>query len=278
MIIKFYCPGRWSEAAIMDEHHYLLELQEVEVPVVVPMNLKDDTSLGNYKGISFGVFPKRGGRSFDEFNEAQWGELGRLLGRAHLVGSSRPASSRITVHPLQSSRQQVDFLLESNLINDDLRPRFQQLTEQLIEQISPHFQNTESIRIHGDCHFSNIIHRPDESFYLIDFDDMAMGPPVQDLWMLLPALPEDSLNEIDLFLEGYEVFRPFDRRSLDLIEPLRAMRFIHYIAWCGHQAVGKSEIPVVRDFGSRHYWQTEMDDLEDQLVRIGEQPSMVDFF
>ena len=45
----------------------------------------------------------------------------------------------------------------------------------IIEEITPLFDDQEMIRIHGDCHFANIIYRPEESFFLIDFDDLAIG-------------------------------------------------------------------------------------------------------
>jgi Ser/Thr protein kinase RdoA (MazF antagonist) len=151
---------------------------------------------------------------------------------------------------------------------DDMLSRFKDLTDILINEISPMFNNTEMIRIHGDCHFSNLIYRPDESFFLIDFDDMVVGPPVQDFWMLLPGYREDALAEINIFLEGYEMFRNFDMSSLRLIEPLRAMRYIHYTAWCAYQFAEDGETRVDEDFGSRQYWETEMADLADQLERI----------
>ncbi|UCD66211.1 MAG: phosphotransferase, partial [Deltaproteobacteria bacterium] len=154
---------------------------------------------------------------------------------------------------------------------DDLLGSFKNLTDTLIKEISPHFNNVEMIRIHGDCHFSNLIYRPDEFFYIIDFDDMVVGPPVQDFWMLLPGYREESLAEIEIFLEGYEMFRDFDRSSLRLIEPLRAMRYIHYTAWCAYQFAEDGETRVDSDFGSRQYWQIEMDDLADQLKKIKEQ-------
>ena len=175
---------------------------------------------------------------------------------------------RLTMAPDRSTRQQVDYILKGNFMPADLLGRFKELTDALINEISPLFDNTEMIRIQGDCHFSNLIYRPDESFYIIDFDDMVVGPPVQDFWMLLPGYREDSLAEIEIFLEGYEMFRDFDRRSLRLIEPLRAMRYIHYTAWCAHQFAEDGETRVVEDFGSRQYWQTEMGDLADQLKRI----------
>jgi Ser/Thr protein kinase RdoA (MazF antagonist) len=268
LVAKFYRPGRWSEKGLQDEYNFVLELAEQEIPVVAPLKLQDNRTLGRHGKIFFAVFPKKGGRSFDEYNDDQWLELGHLLGRTHSVGANSMPQDRITMAPDQATRQQVDFILESNLMPSDLLSKYQALTGSLITEISPMFDGIEMIRIHGDCHFSNLIYRPDESFYIIDFDDMAVGPPVQDFWMLLPGYMEDSLAEIDIFLEGYETFRNFDRRTLRLIEPLRAMRYIHYTAWCAHQVVEDGETRVIPDFGSRHYWQTEINDLADQLERI----------
>ena len=131
------------------------------------------------------------------------------------------------------------------------------------------------IRIHGDCHFANLIYRPEESFYIIDFDDMAVGPPVQDFWMLLPGYMGETLAEVDIFLEGYETFRSFNRGSLRLIEPLRAMRYIHYTAWCAHQVAEDGISHVAPDFGSHHYWQREITDLAEQLERIRTMPQQM---
>jgi Ser/Thr protein kinase RdoA (MazF antagonist) len=268
LVAKFYRPGRWSQDGLQDEHDFLLELAGQEIPVVAPLLLRDGQSLGSYENICFTVFPKMGGRSYDEYNDDQWLELGRLLGRTHNVGAMHLPKDRLTMAPDKSTRQQVDYILKGSFMPDDMLGRFKDLTDTLIAEISPMFSNREMIRIQGDCHFSNLIYRPDESFYIIDFDDMVMGPPVQDLWMLLPGYREESLAEIEMFLEGYEMFRDFDMGSLRLIEPLRAMRYIHYTAWCAHQFAEDGETRVNENFGSRQYWQTEMDDLEDQLNRI----------
>ncbi len=273
IIVKFYRPGRWSKKAILDEHHFLLELAAVEVPVIPPMKLGDNTTLGSADNIHFALYPKCGGRSCDEFNDDQWLELGRLLGRTHLVGAQHPASERVKMAPDQSTRDHIEFILASDCLQDDQRNPFKDITNKLLDEICPFFEEVDSIRIHGDCHFSNIIYRPGESFFLIDFDDLVMGPPVQDFWMLLPGYGEESFVEIDTFLEGYETFYDFDRRSLRLIEPLRAMRYIHYMAWCTHQVIEDGETLAVPDFGSRFYWQTEIRELADQLERIKKTPS-----
>jgi Ser/Thr protein kinase RdoA (MazF antagonist) len=268
LVVKFYRPGRWSQAGLQDEHDFLLELAKQEIPVVAPLMLKNGSSLACDANIFFAVFPKTGGRSFDEYSDEQWLELGRLLGRTHNVGALHLPQDRLTMAPGSSTRQQVDYILRGSFMPHDLLGRFKDLTDSLIRETGSLFKNSAMIRIHGDCHFSNLIYRPEESFYIIDFDDMVVGLPVQDLWMLLPGYPEDSQAEIEIFLEGYEMFRDFELSSLGLIEPLRAMRYIHYTAWCAYQYAEDGETRVDVDFGSRQYWQTELKDLEDQLERI----------
>lgn len=268
LIAKFYRPGRWSRQALQDEHDFLHDLLVAEIPVVGPCQFINGTTLATAGNLSFAVFPKRGGRSFDEFTGDQWLQLGRLLGRTHAIGAARFPQDRIIMAPDQSTRQQVDFILHSELIPPDLREPFSAITAAIIHDIKPLFAGTEMIRIHGDCHFANLLNRLDDAFFLIDFDDMAIGPPVQDLWMLLPGYREESRPEIASFLEGYETFRKFDRGSLRLIEPLRAMRYIHFISWCAHQVIDDGGSPLAPDFGSHDYWQREIRDLSEQRQRI----------
>ncbi len=273
LIIKFYRPGRWSEAALLDEHAFLLELADQEIPVVAPLILQNGATLGSAQGLYYAVFPKRGGRSCDEYTDEQWPEIGRLLGRVHNIGALRVASHRLIMGPDHSAAEQLAYLLEGDSVQADLKDELRQVSEAILSEIRPLFAGCEQIRIHGDSHFANMIHRPGESFILIDFDDMVMGPPIQDLWMLLPGDVAESFVEIDLFIEGYETFRPFDRRALRLVEPLRALRYIHYMAWCARQAREDGETRAIDGFGSRDYWQKEIGDLKDQLARIRQAPA-----
>ena len=270
LVIKFYRPGRWSLAGVQDEHDFLLELAAEEIPVIAPLRLRDGSTLGAHGRLLFALYEKKGGRYPDEFTDDQWLAMGRLLGRLHQVGARRQPHDRPRLHPQASTRAHLDFLRASGLLPADLAPAYEQVTAAIVDEITPLFARTESIRIHGDCHRGNIIDRPGESLHLIDFDDMAVGAPVQDFWMLLPGTLADAAVEADLLIEGYETFRPFDRTSLRLIEPLRAMRYVHYSAWCARQVVEDGHSPVIPDFGSRTYWQTETRELADQLERIRE--------
>ena len=193
IIIKFYRPDRWSRIALQDEHDFLVELAEAEIPVIAPLKLGDSSTLGNFENIPFALFPKKGGRFISEYNEEQWLELGRLLARTHSIGELKLPRDRITIHPGRSTTEQVKFIKEGAFVSSEVAPAFFDAAEAIIEEITPLFDDLEMIRIHGDCHFANIIYRPDESFFLIDFDDLSVGPPVQDLWMLLPDHPEKCL-------------------------------------------------------------------------------------
>ncbi|MDP8298521.1 MAG: serine/threonine protein kinase [Candidatus Tantalella remota] len=270
VVIKFYRPSRWSKEALQDEHDFLLELEQDEIPVIAPLLLKDSKTIGKAGDIMFAVFPKKSGRNCDEFSEEQWLELGRLMARVHNVGAKRTPKDRITLTPNSVTRDHIDFIKNRGLVPSGFSGQFTDITEELLGLIGPLFEGKPLIRIHGDCYSANIIYRSDESFYIIDFDDMAMGTPIHDVWMLLPGYLKDSRHELNLFIEGYETFRDFDRTSLKLIEPLRAMRYIHFTAWCAHQVADGGFSALAPGWGTNDYWQTEINDLAKQITRIKE--------
>ncbi len=268
VVAKFYRPGRWSREALQDEHAFVRELAAQELPVVAPLAGLNGATLQAHDGLCFALFPKRGGRPLDEPTEAQWLELGRLLARVHAIGALHPPRDRLELGPHQSTARHLDFILRLDFPRAALRDRFEATVRGLIGLIAPLFADVEKLRIHGDCHRANILCRPGEPFHLIDFDDMALGPAVQDLWMLLPGHVRDSRRELNLILEGYETFRTSDALDLRLIEPLRAMRFIHFTAWCARQKADGGFARLLPGWGDETFWQQEIGDLERQRQEI----------
>ncbi|HMP89455.1 MAG TPA: serine/threonine protein kinase [Kiritimatiellia bacterium] len=268
LIAKFYRPGRWSVDALRDELEFLHELAEKELPVVSPLITENGGLLEDTRGVHFTVFPKMGGRPLVEPSPERWLELGRLLARVHEVGSAREPRDRIVLHPEESTVDHLDAILDVGFPYAGLRRQYEDLVHDLIDEIAPRFDDIELIRIHGDCHAQNLLDRPDEPLRLIDFDDMALGPSVQDVWMLLPDRVENSRRELDLLLDGYETFRPMPLNEMCLVEPLRAMRFIHFAAWCARQKADGGFNRLAPDWGSEQYWKREIDDLQKQLALI----------
>lgn len=267
LIAKFYRPGRWTIDQLYDERDFVLDCADAEIPVIPPMTLADHDTIGEHDGIYFAVFPKRSGREMELNTDAAWRRLGSVLGRMHLVGSECDAEHRIVLHPEESLANDVAELCE--VLPKRLVPELKKVRDLIINEYGPIFDDIEPIRIHGDCHRANIIERPGEGLMVIDFDDMMMGPPVQDLWLLLPGHAHDVTRELDLILEGYEQFLAFDDHSLKLIEPLRAMRMIYFLAWQKRQLQDPRFQQLNPEWGSDRFWEQELRDLEHQLHMIG---------
>ena len=267
-IVKFYRPGRWSRAALQDELDFLRELHEAEVPVVPPLAGHDGALLHDLGGTWFAVFPKRGGRPLDEPAMTEWPQLGRLLARLHAVGARHAPKDRIRLHPRHSTQGHLDYILRSGALMPPFREAYETVVTELLDLIAPLFDDVEELRIHGDCHRGNILHRPGEGYHLLDFDDMAVGPAVQDLWLILPERLPRARVEADLLLEGYETFLPFPYETLRLIEPLRAMRYIHFTAWCARQKADGGFSRLAPGWGAPAFWRQEVADLETQRREI----------
>jgi Ser/Thr protein kinase RdoA (MazF antagonist) len=62
LIAKFYRPGRWTDAAIAEEHDFTFELADAEIPAVPPIRDDRGDTLFRHGAYRFSLFPRRGGR------------------------------------------------------------------------------------------------------------------------------------------------------------------------------------------------------------------------
>jgi Ser/Thr protein kinase RdoA (MazF antagonist) len=271
VIAKFYRPGRWTREQIQEEHDFLSELQEDEIPVVAPKRLTDGATLHVMKEapIWYAVFPKIGGRSPDELSDEQAAQVGRLLARLHNVGATKKAEHRLTLSPETYGLQNLKHLVDQNILPPDVKAAYVATVETICRITAPWFADTTAIRIHGDCHFGNLLSGRDSLFF-VDFDDMVSGPPVQDIWLLTPGRDDYATRLREILLDAYETMRPFDRRTLRLVEPLRALRFVHFSAWIGRRWQDPAFPRAFPHFGTAKYWQDQLVDLKEQLALIME--------
>ena len=193
--------------------------------------------------------------------QSQWEEVGRLLGRVHLYTHTLSDSSRVVWRPGIATKQHYETLVNQQVIPLQYHDAFETAVTRFIQSTDPLFDETPMMVLHGDCHAGNIIFRPNESHYLVDFDDMVVGPPIQDCWMLLPGHPHTYPQEMNWFLNGYEVFADVDQLKTSLVLPLQIMRQIHFASWCAiqHQDVAfKHHFP---QWGDMAYWNTLIKDI-----------------
>jgi Ser/Thr protein kinase RdoA (MazF antagonist) len=265
LVVKFYRPGRWSRETILDEHAFLADLAAAEVPAVAPLDLGTGSTLGEIEGILYAVFPKVRGRSLDELDAEGRRRIGRTIGRLHAVGASREAPHRPRLDVRRYIREPLEVVLGGKFIPEGLAPRYREVALRIADVVAAPLAAARAQRIHGDLHWGNILWASDGPI-LVDFDDCLVGPPVQDLWLLARGDSEDARKERLDLLEGYELFREFDRSTLSLCEPLRALRIVYMSGWIARRWDDPSFPQAFPMFRNHNYWNQEYE----ELLRIAE--------
>jgi Ser/Thr protein kinase RdoA (MazF antagonist) len=260
IVVKFYRPGRWSRDAILAEHTFLADLAAAELPAVAPMDLGTGSTLAEIESIFYAAFPKVRGRTLDELDDERLRQIGRLIGRMHAVGAAReaPARPRLTVD--RFVREPLDVLLSGGRIPAALAPRYRDVALRIADAAAPPLACARAQRIHGDLQWGNVIWGADGPI-LLDFDDFMVGPPVQDLWLLARGDSAEARRARSQLLEGYELFREFDRSTLALCEPLRALRIVYMSAWIARRWDDPSFRTGFPAFGTESYWAKEYEEL-----------------
>jgi Ser/Thr protein kinase RdoA (MazF antagonist) len=281
VVVKFYRPGRWQRDQIQEEHDFAAELLAGEVPVVAPLHLQGGT-LQYADGFDFSVSPLRGGRApeLDDFEVLEW--IGRFLARIHTVGAAKPFVHRPALDVQTFAREPAEWLLTHQMIPLEVEREWREALQPALALMEEAFAHGAAdrrwLRLHGDCHPGNILWTPVElpggGPHFVDLDDARMGPAVQDLWMLLSGERGQRTQQLSALLDGYEQVRDFDRAELNLIEPLRTLRLIHYSAWLAR----RWEDPIFPInfpwFGTPDYWRGQVLMLQEQVEQMRE-PALV---
>ncbi|MDP1901415.1 MAG: serine/threonine protein kinase [Rubrivivax sp.] len=283
VVAKFYRPGRWSDAQILEEHSFALELAAAEVPVVPPLVLHAPqpavglTLLGEPPTLAcrrvaagvhrYAVAARCAGREPELEDPAALRQLGRFIGRLHEVGRRKPFEHRHHLDARGDGRRALALLIEGGFVSDTERAAWQQAAERAQVAVEAAFAAATpltTLRLHGDCHLGNVLWR-DGAPHVVDLDDAMQGPAVQDLWMLVSGDHASMAQQLNWLLEGYEQFSEFDDRERALIEPLRTLRMLRHSAWLAERW-GDPTFPLnFPFFGSAAYWSQQTAQLREQL-------------
>jgi Ser/Thr protein kinase RdoA (MazF antagonist) len=259
VIAKFYRPGRWSDAAIVEEHTFAQELADAELPVVAPLTFEGNTLL-LHESFRYALSPRRGGRApeLEALDQLQW--LGRLIARMHLIGAKAPFEHRGRLDRETMVQQPMLAVLASSLLPSSMHTNYRAAAERVDAAIAQRLEAVgpvRQLRLHGDCHPGNVLWT-DAGPHFVDFDDARTGPAIQDLWML--ANDDRAMGAV---LEGYRQFRDFDPTELALIPVKRAMRQLHYAGWIAERWQDPA-FPAAFPFAAEsRWWEQHLADLHD---------------
>ena len=273
IVTKFYRPQRWSDAAILEEHEFALELAASEIPVVAPTEIEGST-LHHHGPFRIAVYPRRGGRSPDLDNEVLLAQLGRFIARIHNLGEKSHFEHRPGIDIDSYGTESLEYLVDGEFIPADIAVAYESTAELVLDGIEACFERAgkvRELRLHGDFHPGNVLVVADR-VHIVDLDDTRHGPAVQDVWMLLSGDRDEQTPQLNAILEGYQSFRPFDARELHLVEALRSLRLLHYSAWLARRwgdPAFKSAFPW---FNSARYWEDQVLMLREQVALMQEPP------
>ena len=273
VVAKFYRPGRWSRAALLEEHAFMCACVEDDIPIAAPLELTTGGTLGEVDNIMFALFPKRAGRRFEPLEDEDWIRLGMLTARVHNAGDRVSAAHRPKLTPQDSTAHALNRLLAADFIAAAEKSALAEVVSELMAAITPEFEGEELITVHGDLHGGNILIRPPDGLTMIDFDDMACAPAAQDIWVLLPDYAQNATRELELLLEGYRDFRYLPTPSWRLLEGLRAMHMVYYLDWCARQSGDFMFRRNFPEWGTPGFWRAELAALNTQLDMLLERQS-----
>ena len=180
----------------------------------------------------------------DYLSPKTYRQFGELMARMHQFSETFFANTAWPEHlrPMKWDRvfyypDEPNVLFDENYRNFFSAARLD-LIQQVIEKVEPILaglytaQETPMI-IHGDLHMWNV-HYHRGNLYLIDFEDVMWGYPIQDIAITLGYGDdrEDYLALRAAFREGYSSIRqwPGNDATIAALDAARTVMFVNYVA------------------------------------------------
>jgi Ser/Thr protein kinase RdoA (MazF antagonist) len=268
-VLKFYRPGRWTDAQILEEHAFTLELAAADLPVAAPQSFEGAT-LHWHEGLRYAVFPRLAARAVEIDARGSLELIGRTLGRMHAVGARQRFAHRLALTSERLGWQARDALLGSSLLEETMADKYAEVSGELLEAVDDTLERAEPvsrIRLHGDCHLGNILWN-EQGPVFVDLDDCMTGPRIQDLWMFLSGTPDEREGQWRELVAGYRQFHDIDEHERELVEALRALRMVHHAAWIAARWDDPAFPRAFPWFTSPRFWQEHLSDLWQQLAEL----------
>jgi Ser/Thr protein kinase RdoA (MazF antagonist) len=273
VVAKFYRPGRWSDAAILEEHAFVPNWPSARSRSWRRWRWPART-LHAGGGFRFAVFPRRGGRA---------PELDRpdtCNGWAASSAASTPsaqwrrfANARPWTSPASASVRAI--ICSNGLPAADLRPAWQSVVEQALAGVRHAAMRAPARSRRSACTATATpatCYGPTPGRTSSISTTAAWGPAVQDLWMLLSGERAEMARQLGDGAGVTRISANSIRRELHLVEALRTLRLLHYSAWLARRWDDPAFPAAFPWFNTQRYWQDRILELREQVALMDEPP------
>ena len=251
LVAKFYRPGRWSKAAVEQEHLFLRDLGEAGVAAAWPVELIEQ------EGLLVGIFEHVEGVARTKgIKETDAQVLGRTLARMHEVAEGRAAAARPVYSPRSCGIENVAYLLGHGGLPRGFGIELLRAIEEVVRATEADFAELPAHRLHGGLGLADISWRPGGGGpVLLGFNNMLVGPAMVDVWLLGRKGEVDNLEAL---VTGYTALRPLPGDLWALAPAMAALRRIWELAW----GLSRLYDPAVREnlpgFGTEFFWEEQL--------------------
>jgi Ser/Thr protein kinase RdoA (MazF antagonist) len=264
LIAKFYRSNRWSLDQISEEHAFNQFLFKKSVSVGQSLEGHNDSCVLEIGGFYCSIQERILGSVPELEDLDSLYQLGQLIGEVHKTSKSWSFKKRNQFNVQAMGRENYQYL--SNWLPKKQQSLYQKVMMQLFDKIEnclPADFESHFIAIHGDCHLSNVV-MSDAGPVLIDFDDVMMGPAIQDIWMFLAG--ENHHQQLSELIDGYEESIEFPHEQLAWIPALRALRVINYSAWLAKRWSDPAFPKAFPWFNTEDYWTQHIKELQNLVL------------
>lgn len=198
-----------DQTGALREHALVAALDRAGVPVVRALEGRDGSSLANYRGKAFAVFPWLEGEILCQarVTAAACRELGASLARVHQSSASAPSlpEGRFRISDLRERLQRV-----TNSGRESLLPAVARIGERLNYYEARRVAGQEMGICHGDLFRDNVLWQGPRLLALLDFESACRGSFAYDLMVTTLAWcygSEFDLQLVRALFDGYRGVR-----------------------------------------------------------------------
>lgn len=195
-----------DHAGALREHALVAALDEAGVPVVRALEAADGSSLGDFQGKAFAVFPWLDGESLCQgrVTVAACAELGAALASVHLCSARAPSlpEGRFRIPDLRERLTRVERAERASLL-----PAVSAIRERLDYYEGVRAQHLEQGICHGDLFRDNVLWQGARLSALLDFESACRSNFAYDLMVTALAWCYGERFELPLvraLFDGYQ--------------------------------------------------------------------------